>query len=79
MNNLQNLWGREPALVLGLVQAALVLVMAFGLSFTVEQVGAIMAFVNILLAVITRSQVTPVDKLKDAGINPQDLAAPPIN
>ena len=79
MNNLSNLWGREPALVLGLIQAAIVLFMAFGLDLSTEQVGAIMAFVNILLAVITRSQVTPVEKLKDAGINPKSLNAPPVN
>jgi len=73
MNNLQNLWGREPAMVLGLIQAAIVLFMAFGLKLDVNQVGAIMAFVNILLAVITRSQVTPVSKIEDAGIDPNSL------
>jgi hypothetical protein len=69
MNNLSNLWGREPALVLGLIQAALVLIMAFGLELDTEQVGAIMAFVNILLAVITRSQVVPTYKLDKQGVD----------
>lgn len=63
MNNISNLWGREPALILGLVQAAIVLVMAFGLELDPQQIGAIMAFVNILLAVVTRSQVTPTSKI----------------
>lgn len=54
------LWGREPALVLGAVQAVLALVIAFGLKLSVEQTGAILAATAAILAVVTRSQVTPV-------------------
>ena len=54
------LWGREPALVLGAVQAVLALVVAFGLKLSVEQTGAILAATAAILAVVTRSQVTPV-------------------
>lgn len=55
------LWGREPALILGLVQAALALAIGFGLRLTPEQMGLVMAFTAALLAVITRSRVTPTE------------------
>ncbi|MGL5910649.1 MAG: hypothetical protein ACRCZP_11650 [Phycicoccus sp.] len=51
---------REPALVSGFVAAAVALAIAFGLDLTDTQVGAIMAAVTALLALIVRSQVTPV-------------------
>ena len=54
------LWGREPAMVLALVQAIIVLGVAFGLKLTPEQTGAILAVTAIVLGLITRSQVTPV-------------------
>ena len=57
------LWGREPALILGAVQAILALVVAFGLDLSVEQTGAILAASAAILAVVTRSQVTPVAQL----------------
>ena len=56
------MWGREPAMILGLIQAALALAMGFGLSLTTEQMGAVLAFTAAVLAVITRQQVTPVAK-----------------
>lgn len=59
-NSLSNLWGREPAMVLALVQAAIVLVVAFGLQLDGEQIAAITSFTAVLLGVITRSQVIPV-------------------
>lgn len=49
----------EPALLIGLVAAVISLVLAFGVSLTDEQVGGIMAVVVAVLAVVTRSQVTP--------------------
>ena len=54
------IFGREPAVVLGLVQAGIALLLAFGLNLTNIQVGAIIAFTAVLFAVITRSKVTPV-------------------
>ena len=54
---------REPALILGLVGAVIALVIAFGLELSSEQVGGIMAGTSALLAVVTRSQVTPVAKV----------------
>lgn len=50
----------EPALALGFVQTVLGLVLAFGLDLSNEQVGAIMAVTAAALALVTRSQVTPV-------------------
>lgn len=53
------IWKREPALFYGLVNSVLALVLAFGVELSVEQTGAILAATSALLAVITRSKVTP--------------------
>ena len=57
--NLSNLWGRNPAMVLALVGALISLGVSFGLQLSAEQTGAIMAVTQIVLGLITRSQVTP--------------------
>ena len=51
--------GREPAIIIGLIQAGLALAVGFGLSLTNEQMGLIMAFTAAVLSVVTRSQVSP--------------------
>lgn len=56
---MNKLLGREPALILGAVQAVIALAIAFGLDLSVEQTGAILAATAAVLAVIVRSQVTP--------------------
>ena len=56
---MNTLWGREPAMVLALVQAIIVLAVAFGLKLTSEQTGAILAVTAVVLGLVTRSQVTP--------------------
>lgn len=53
------IWGREPAMVLALVQAVIALIVAFGLSLAADQIGAILAVTAVLLGLITRSQVSP--------------------
>ena len=53
------IFGREPALVLALVQAVIALVVAFGLSLAPDQIGAILAVSAVVLGLITRSKVTP--------------------
>ena len=58
-----SLWGREPALILGLVQAGLALAIGFGLNLSGDQVALIMAFSSALVAVIVRQNVTPNAKL----------------
>lgn len=55
------MFGREPALWLGLVNALLAVGVGFGLNITPEQVGLINAAVAAVLSVITRSQVSPVE------------------
>lgn len=62
---LQAVLGTEPALILGLVQAGLTLAVVFGLELDEGQAAAILAFVNILIAVITRQTVVPVEKYAD--------------
>lgn len=54
------MFGREPALWMGLVGAAIALGTAFGLHLSAEQVGAISALAAAILAFVTRSQVSPV-------------------
>ena len=54
------IFGREPAMVLALVQAVIALVVAFGLSLAPDQIGAILAVTAVILGLITRSRVSPV-------------------
>jgi hypothetical protein len=51
--------GREPAMVLALVQAVIALVVAFGLNLAPDQIGAILAVTAVVLGLISRSQVSP--------------------
>jgi hypothetical protein len=53
------IFGREPAMVLALVQAVIALVVAFGLQLAPDQIGAILAVTAVVLGLITRSQVSP--------------------
>ena len=59
MTGLFTLWGREPAMVLALVQAVIVLGVSFGLGLTAEQTAAILALTAVVLGLLTRSRVTP--------------------
>ena len=54
-----NLWHAEPTMVLAVVQAVLAMVVAFGLELSNEQTGSILAVSGAILALITRSQVSP--------------------
>ena len=60
MTRLTSLWGREPAMILAVVQAALALFVVFGLRLSAEQIGAVLALTAAVLGLLTRSQVTPV-------------------
>ena len=66
INNLENLWGRSPHIVLGLIQVSLALGTSFGLSMSVEQVGALMAFSSMVIAVITNSTTIPTHTHNEA-------------
>lgn len=57
-----HIFGREPAVIIGLVQALLALAVGFGLDITAEQTALILATTAAVLAVVTRSQVTPTSK-----------------
>lgn len=51
--------GREPVMVLAVVQAILAVVVAFGLGLTGEQVGVITALAAAILGLIARNKVSP--------------------
>lgn len=53
----------EPALLMGLVQAGVILAVSFGLDLDDGQTAAILAFTAALLSVVTRQQVTPTAKV----------------
>ncbi len=62
---MSNLWGRQPAMILALVNSAIALAVGFGVRITVEQFGLLMAFSSMLLGVLTNTQVTPMATLPD--------------
>lgn len=55
------MFGREPVLWLTAIRAFVILVTAFGLELTVEQIGAVYLSAEAILSLVTRSQVTPVE------------------
>lgn len=57
------IFGREPALILGALQALLALGVGFGLQLTPEQMALVLAASAAIFAVITRQNVTPNAKL----------------
>jgi hypothetical protein len=69
------LFSREPAILVGLVDAALMLAVTFGLPLTEPQKGAIDAVLALLASVIIRSQVVPV-KTVAALIGPAEITPP---
>ena len=54
----------EPAAWVAVISAAIAVGVGFGLPVTSEQVGLIMAFVNVTAGLFVRSQVTPTGTLK---------------
>jgi hypothetical protein len=52
----------EPALVVGVVQAAVALAVGFGIDLSGEQVSLIVAFTAAVLSVVTRSNVSPAPR-----------------
>lgn len=49
----------EPVAYVALIQAVLVLAMAFGLHLDPDQIAAIVAVANAVLAILLRRKVTP--------------------
>ena len=60
------MFGREPALILGFISAALIVAVGFGLRVSGEQINNIMVFAGAAIAlfggIATRSQVVPTEK-----------------
>lgn len=52
--------GREPVLWLAALRALVVLVTAFGLQLSAEQVGAVYLVMETTLSLVARQRVTPV-------------------
>lgn len=50
----------EPVMVLAVIQAALALAVSFGLGWSAEQVGTVLAFSAAILGLIARQKVSPV-------------------
>lgn len=65
------IWKREPALFYGVVNATIALAVSFGLELKPDQIGALLAVTSALLALVTRTQMTPNVKL-----NVPEVAAP---
>lgn len=59
-------WSAEPALWVGLVEAVIVLLVAFGVPISADQKAAVIGLTSAVLAVVgalvTRSQVSPVSQ-----------------
>ena len=55
-------FSQEPTIWLNVIQAVLVLLVAFGLALTGPQTAAIMALSQVVLVAILRAKVSPVDK-----------------
>lgn len=55
-----SLFDREPALILGAVNAIIAVAVGFGLPISIEQASLVNAAVAAVLSVVVRSQVTPV-------------------
>lgn len=53
------LWDREPALIMGALQALLAAAVAFGWNLTEVQLASLLGAAAAVLAFVTRSQVTP--------------------
>lgn len=70
------MFGREPAVILSFIGAALALAIGFGLKVSGEQVNLIMVFaaagITLATGIVTRSQVVPTEKANaqiQTGIN----------
>ncbi len=58
----------EPALLMGLAQAALALAVGFGLNISTEQMALIVGFIGAVLSVVVRQSVVPTTKLPDRTV-----------
>lgn len=54
-----SLFNREPVTIMAAIRAGIALAVGFGFQLDPEQIALIMVFVEAVLALITRQQVTP--------------------
>lgn len=66
------MFGREPTLWLGLIRAAVVLLVAFGFELSAEQTAGLYLFAEAALSIVNRQLVTPVVPPPEIDINPFD-------
>lgn len=59
MNGIKRIITDEPVVIVGLVQAGIAMLVAFGLDWTPEQIGMVLAFTTVVLSVVARALVTP--------------------
>jgi hypothetical protein len=52
---------REPVLLLNAVQAVLIVLLAWGVDLTKEQMASALLLTQAVLAIATRGEVSPVD------------------
>ena len=62
------IFGREPALVLGVISAGLSLAVTFGIGLSSEQAGAIVAVISAVFAVITAAMTRPIAPAAFTGL-----------
>jgi hypothetical protein len=56
---MNTIFGREPVMILAVVQAAIALAVGFGLNWSGDQVALVTAFSAAVLGLIARQQVSP--------------------
>ena len=67
----------EPVALGSIITASIALLTSFGLHISVEQSGAILAFVSVVVGLLTRTQTyaaAPLDELAAAGIRDKETA-----
>lgn len=69
------MFGREPALWLGAIQALVALLVGFGLNITTEQMSLILVASGAIIALLTRRASVPTQTVKDAGTTVETLKA----
>ncbi|CAN5749285.1 hypothetical protein BH23CHL7_BH23CHL7_17180 [soil metagenome] len=56
---MNTIFGREPVMILAVIQAAIALAVGFGLNWSGDQVALVTAFSAAVLGLIARQQVSP--------------------
>lgn len=71
--------GREPALWVGALRACLIVAVLFGLDLTEAQSAGILLAAEAVLALVTRSQVTPNAAVVEREYDGEVIAGPANN